>query len=62
MVLHVEVIIDGDSLVLPRVRFGHLIDERLVLFGREVVARKEVEYHLNLDDWIRAGGLNQPAN
>ena len=54
MVLHVEVIIDGDSLVLPRVRFGHLIDERLVLFGREVVARKEVEYHLNLDDWIRA--------
>ena len=62
MVLHVEVIIDGNTLVLPRVRFGHLIDKGLVLLGGEVVARKEVEYHLNLDDWIRAGGLNQPTN
>ena len=62
VVLHVEVIVDGDAPVLARVCFGHLIDKGLVLLGGEVVARKEVEYHLNLDDWIRAGGLNQPAN
>ena len=54
VVLHVEVIVDGDARVLARVGFSHLIDKGLVLLGGEVVARKEVEYHLNLDDWIRA--------
>ena len=61
MVFYVEVIIYGDSLVLPRMRFGHLIDEGLVLFGREVVAREEIEHDLNLDQRISWRRIDQSA-
>ena len=52
MIFHVEVIVDGDSLVFTRVGFGHLVDETFVPFGREVVTGEEIEHHLNLDDGI----------
>ena len=61
MVLHVEVIIYGDPLILPGVRFRHLIDKGLVFFGREVIAGEEVEHDFNLDDWIRARRFDQPV-
>ena len=61
MVFYVEVIIYGDSLVLPRMRFGHLIDEGLVLSGREVVAREEIEHDLNLDQRISWRRIDQSA-
>ena len=61
MVFYVEVIIYGDSLVPPRMRFGHVIDEGLVLFGREVVAREEIEHDLNLDQRISWRRIDQSA-
>ena len=61
MVFDMEVIVDGDPLIFIRMRFGHLIDEGLVLFGREVVAREEIEHDLNLDQRISWRRIDQSA-
>ena len=46
MVLDVEVVVDGDLVVLVLVRLGQRQHERLVLVRREVVAREEVQHDL----------------
>lgn len=55
-----EVVIDGDPRVFPRVGLGHLVDEGLVSFCCVVITGEKVEHHLNLDDRIGARGFNQP--
>ena len=52
MVFDVEVIIYGDPLVFAWMRFGHVIDKGLVLLGREMIAREEVEHNLNLNHGV----------
>ena len=52
MVFNVKVVVNGDPLVFSRMRFGHVIDKGLVLFGREVITGEKVKDYLYLDHWV----------
>ena len=52
MVFNMKVVINGDPLVFSRMRFGHVIDKGLVLFGREVITGKKVKDYLYLNHWV----------
>lgn len=59
VVLDVEVVVNVYLDVLSRVLLGQLQHERLVLVGRVVVAREEVEDDLDLDDRVDGRGVDE---
>ena len=56
LVLNVEIVIDGDLVILPRVSLGELLHKLLVLLSSGLVAREEVQHNFDLD------GRNIPFN
>ena len=49
LVLNVEIVVDGDLVVLPRVSLGELLHKLLVLLSSGLVAREEVQHNFDLD-------------
>ena len=60
MVFNMKVVINGDPLVFSRMRFGHVIDKGLVLFGREVITGKKVKDYLYLNHWVLWRRFDKP--
>ena len=49
LVLNVEIVVDRDLVVLPRVSLGELLHKLLVLLSSGLVAREEVQHNFDLD-------------
>ena len=49
LVLNVEIVVDGDLVVLPWVRLGELLHKLLVLLCGGLVAREKVQHNFDLD-------------
>ena len=59
LILYMEVIVDRDPVILPRVILGQGLNEQLVKIGCRMIAREKVETDLNLYNWIFPTWFNQ---